>query len=74
MERTRAKFKVVGKTEGTDGTGNVSLQAVHAGSEENEAFFRYTPAGSINLNILNPQAMAAFEQGAEYYVDFTKAE
>lgn len=62
----RAKFKCQGNTNGT-----VSLLAVTDGSEENKAFWQYTPSGSISLTITNPAAMNQFEAGKEYYVDFT---
>jgi hypothetical protein len=52
----------------------ISLMAVVGTSEENKAFFKSTPAGTINLNIVNLDAAAMFEQGKEYYVDFTQAD
>ncbi len=70
----RAKFKVTSKSVQPDGSGAVGLQAVYGDSPENKAFFKYTPAASIMMNILNPAAMEQFEQQAEYYVDFTRAE
>lgn len=54
------------------GKKDVTLLAVTDGSEENKAYWAATPAGSINLSVLNPEA--EFEAGAEYYVEFTKVE
>lgn len=52
---------------------SVLLDPVYSGSEENKEFFKYTPGGSIYLNVVNPPALEQFKQGAEYYVDFTPA-
>lgn len=70
--QVRAKFKVESKSE--DGSGfSVLLHPVIGGSEENESFYRYTPAGQIQLSTINAEAAAQFEVGREYYVDFTPA-
>lgn len=52
----------------------VHLAPVYGGSEENRQFFAATPGGTISMHCLNEQAFAAFEQGREYFVDFTPAE
>ncbi len=67
----RAKF-VVGYT--PEGSTDVHLSPVYSGSQENEQFFKATPGGSISLCVLNEDARKYFEQGKEYYIDFTKAE
>jgi hypothetical protein len=41
---------------------------------ENTKFWQYTPSGEIKLGTVNEAAGRYFELGAEYYVDFTKAE
>ena len=56
--------------------GNISaitLSPVGDGSHENKAFYAATPCGSIELGLVNAETAAAFELGAEYYVDFTPA-
>ncbi|MDE2096190.1 MAG: hypothetical protein KGL39_03020 [Patescibacteria group bacterium] len=68
--QTRAKF--VCNFKSPDGQ-QISLSAVYTGSDENKQFFASTPGGLIQLNVLNPDAAATFEQGKEYYVDFTPA-
>lgn len=68
----RAKFKVVEKIEREHGHA-VTLNPVTSGSDENEIFYHYTPAGQIELTTINPGAAAAFAVGAEYYVDFVPA-
>lgn len=44
------------------------FSAVTSGSEENKAFWKWTPSGSITLNAIRDDL---FEVGKEYYVDFT---
>lgn len=39
-----------------------------------EPFGQYTPAGSIDMQILNPEAAKQFELGKEYIVEFKSAE
>ena len=64
---TRAKFVCSKSDEG----GQIVLEAVVGGSEENDKFFEATPTGSISLCVLNKNV--TFEEGKEYYVDFTEA-
>lgn len=66
----RAKFKVVGVTQTTD-TARINLNPVICGSPENESFYRYTPGGHIDLQVVDPATAARFTEGAEFYVDFT---
>lgn len=70
----RAKFKVQNVDTREDGGGTVTLTPVTSGSEENEAFYRWTPGGSIILSTINAEAVKQFENGKEFYVDFTPAE
>jgi hypothetical protein len=70
---TRAKFKVLHIATSPDGSKSVSMAPVTSGSSENEQFYRYTPAGSIQLSLMSPAAANAFTEGAEVYVDFTPA-
>lgn len=71
---TRAKFKVESITyrEGNpEPVASVVLNPVTGGSEENKSFFKWSPAGKIELHTINPEVK--FEVGKEYYVDFTPA-
>jgi hypothetical protein len=62
----RAKMKVTSKS------GNqVRLDAVT--DEQNKTWAKYTPCGSVTMSIDNESALAQFEQGATYFVDFTPA-
>lgn len=67
----RAKFKCVSKD---DQQAGVKLEVVIDGSEENESFFQYTPAGFVQIAVLNENAFSQFQVGKEYYVDFSVAE
>ena len=42
-------------------------------NHENTKFWQASPSGSLVLGTVNPAAVAQFEIGAEYYIDFTKA-
>lgn len=65
----RCKF-VCSFKEGT----SVHFSPVYSGSEENKKFFQATPGGQIAFYTVNESALEQFEQGKEYYVDFTLAE
>lgn len=52
----------------------VKLAAVYGDGKGNETWSKYTPQGSVELTITNPAAVEAFELGASYYLDFTKAD
>jgi len=74
----RAKFKLTeqaNKDHGQDGIlSDYKFTAVTEGSPENKDFWKWTPAGQITLNCVNPQVLEEFTVGQEYYVDFTPAE
>ena len=75
MANVRAKFVCNWKSTNKEGQGEqISLCPVYSGSDENKQFFASTPGGQIQLYTTNPAAAAAFEQGKEYYVDFTPAQ
>lgn len=50
---------------------NYKFSAVTSGSDENKSFWKYTPAGNIELSSIKDNL---FEVGKEYYLDFTLAE
>ncbi len=52
----------------------VRLRAVYSDSPENKTFAAATPSATVELNISNPEAFGAFEEGREYYIKFTPAE
>jgi len=71
----RAKFKCISVTvgEGEYATAQISLEPVIDGSDENKSFYKYTPGGRIDLQVVNPAAAGQFSPGQEFYVDFTPA-
>ena len=77
----RAKFYVAGVSNDNHGENgaksgeSVSLSPVIAadGNNENTSFSNATPSGQLNMHISNPEAWGFFEQGKEYYIDFTAA-
>lgn len=76
MEKVRAKFKCI-KVEDQPNSGQklVDFTPVIDGSDENKSFAKYTPAAGAYLNIsYETPASDFFEEGKEYYLDFTKAE
>jgi hypothetical protein len=78
MDNVRAKFVCVEKTlkgsQPCQVTAKVVLNPVVTGSVENEWFYSATPAGQINLEVVNPGAAGQFAVGKEYYIDFTPAD
>lgn len=76
MEKVRAKFKCVLVEDQPDSEQKlVDFEPVIDGSEENKSFAKYTPAAGAYLNIsYETPASNFFEEGKEYYLDFTKAE
>lgn len=70
----RAKFKCEKCSPENGGDyPTIRLSAVINGSNENEEFFRYTPSGTITLGLANVETAKHFQEGQEYYVDFTPA-
>jgi hypothetical protein len=71
----RAKFRVTNADpRDEENGGTVYLEPVVDGSDENREFFKYTPAGKIELYTVNVAALDQFAVGDQFYVDFTKAE
>lgn len=72
----RAKVRVISITDNVNPDGSITscgvrLVPVTDGSPENQTWSRYTPSGSIDLAITNPDAVARFREATEFYVDFT---
>ena len=70
MKTTRCKFKCMSKTQTTEGF-NVRFAPVTGGSDENKAFFKWTPTGQLEFGTINEEAAADFIPGEEYYIDIT---
>lgn len=69
----RAKFKCE-EIRHNEANSNVVLRPVVSGSDENKAFYKWTPGGECNLSVLKRETADHFVPGKEYYVDFTPAE
>lgn len=69
----RAKFRCVSETKtATGGEARLlTFQPMYDPKlvEEDVSFAKYTPSGKLEMYVDNPNA--AFELGADYYLDFT---
>jgi len=70
MKKVIAKFECREVTHTVDGK-SVSMAPVTDDSPENAEFFRWTPFGSLEMGIVNPEV--EFTPGKKYYVEFTEA-
>lgn len=53
----------------------VALAPVYGNADTpNGQWSKYTPQGEIKMTITNPDAVAAFDLGKAYYVDFSPAD
>ena len=68
----RAKFSCKEIKSDVDGDV-ITFEPVYSGSAENREFFKYTPFGTIRLGVIGSEVSRQFQQGADYYVDFTRA-
>lgn len=75
----RAKMKVMAITpfHSNDPNGScaeVRLMPVYGDGPENKTWSKATPNGECRMTITNPAAIAAFDLGKEYFLDFTPAD
>lgn len=72
----RGKFKLAKVTANAGASGRqlMFIAVCNDGTPENERFHRYTPTGTLEMYVDNPSALAQFELGKEYYLDFTPCE
>ena len=73
MKKLLAKFKVGSVVDFGNNNKQANLSPVVRDTEENKTFSLYTPSGSIQLHITNPEALDFFEAGEEYYITFEKS-
>ena len=52
----------------------VEVQMAPVYDDANKDWSKYTPQGEIKMSITNPAAVAQFELGKKYYIDFTPAD
>jgi hypothetical protein len=79
----RAKFRVTGRREWTNGGYDkqlggveVTLQAVYGEGDDdaNKQWSKYTPSGELKMSITNPAAYEQFKIGAAWFIDLSPAE
>lgn len=77
--RMRAKF-LVEKVDKYESGQSLQMRPVCAdqyganGENEDNDFARWTPGGSLQMTITNPDLFDQFNVGDKYYLDFTKVE
>jgi hypothetical protein len=72
MDKVRAKFKCISRTE-TEGGWEVQLKPVTASNTphtENDTFFKWTPYGELKMGLLSNETAMMFVVGTEFYLDF----
>jgi hypothetical protein len=75
--KVRAKFNCVSIIHlATNSPGEIAANLLFhpAYGEANKNWSKYTPNGKLEITITNPDAIAAFELGKSYYLDFTPAD
>ena len=58
----------------TDQMATITLIPVYNDGKGNESWSKYTPSGKLEMNVTNPSAIAAFELGKSYQLEFTPIE
>lgn len=75
MKTVRAKFTCNSVKD--EGSEMVKLSAVYGNddkdNEENNQFSEATPYGELEMMVSNPGAKGFFQEGKNYYLDFTEA-
>lgn len=77
----RAKMQVTKVTKPCEGVERLEMMPVCGkepfalnGESEDNTFARWTPSGSLSLDITNTNLHEKFNPGDKYYLVFTKAE
>lgn len=71
-KKVRAKFVCNSSVECQEGSVQYSFSAATQG-DENKSWAKYTPGGSLTIQIDNPAAQV-FERGKSYFLDFSAAD
>lgn len=70
--KARCKFRVTSITDHGNENKTIHLHTQYDTSvPEDQAFSKYTPSGSIDVQINNPAVVPMFTVGREFYVDLT---
>lgn len=67
----RAKFICESNEKSNEEEHNIIFRTVVGGSEENDLFFKATPAGEITISVVKKEVAERFIVGRNYFVDFT---
>lgn len=54
-------------------TAILTFAPVYGDGSDNKSWSKWTPQGKLEMTVTNPDAVAQFEVGASYYLDFTPA-
>jgi hypothetical protein len=72
---------VVNKVERFAGSDRITCVAVartgaypEDGSDEDNTYAKFSPAGELSLTIANPVLLGKIEPGQKFYLDFAKAD
>jgi len=72
----KAKFKIISVTQ-TEGYETLKLSPVCSdkygpnGENEDNEFARWTPSGSMEITIANPDLIGKYKPGQTFYLQFT---
>jgi hypothetical protein len=44
------------------------------GESEDNTFARYSPSGTLSINVTNPDLLGKFKPGQKFYIDFTESQ
>ena len=74
--KARCKFRVLSVTDFGHNSKKIELQTQYDPklAEEDEAFSKATPSGSIAVHITNPAVLPLFAPGRDFYVDLVPVE
>lgn len=83
MSNMRAKMRITSiKKYPEEGTPTQETLHFHAvakdgpypsdGSDEDNSYARFSPAGTMSLTVANPALIGRFAEGDKFFIDFTK--
>lgn len=81
MPEMRAKLRLLKVDRETESQETLRFAAVGPkeaygadGLDESNSFAKFTPCADLTMQVLNPVLLGTFEEGQEFYVDFTKVD
>jgi hypothetical protein len=76
VQKARCKFTVTSVEGDDESDATVRLEAQYDPelTKEDEAFSKFTPWGTMEFGIANPELKGFFKEGQAYYVDLTPVE